>query len=268
KPAEAHAVIRDGRPASQMAAYSSVLDESQISALVDYLYQPSAVPPTWSDADIRASHRIIEAVSALPSTPQHGGDPLNLFVVVEAGNHHVRILDGDNFEELANFQSHFALHGGPKFSPDGRFVYFASRDGWISVYDLHNLRMIAEVRAGLNTRNLAVSNDGRWALVGNYLPGELVVLDARDLSLVKRIPAEGLNGTISRVSAVYTAPPRDSFVVALKDVQEVWELSYAGTPDFVPRRIVAEDFLDDFSFTPDYRQLLATSRKAQGGQVI
>ena len=67
---------------------------------------------------------------------------------------------------------------------------------------------------------------------------------------------------------MYTAPPRDSFVVALKDVQEVWELSYAGTPDFVPRRIPAADFLDDFSFTPDYRHLLATSRKAQGGQVI
>ena len=62
-------------------------------------------------------------------------------------------------------------HGGPKFSPDGRFVYFASRDGWVSVYDLHNLTMLAEVRAGLNTRNPAVSNDGRWVLVGNYLPG-------------------------------------------------------------------------------------------------
>lgn len=268
KPAEAKKVIRDGRPASQMAAYGHLLDDSQIQALTDYLYTPPAVAPQWTDADLRASHRLLADVRKLPDTPQHGADPLNLFVVVEAGNHQVRILDGDRFEELAKFQSHFALHGGPKFSPDGRFVYFASRDGWISVYDLHNLTMIAEVRAGLNTRNLAVSNDGRWALVGNYLPGELVVLDARDLSLVKRIPATGLDGTVSRVSAVYTAPPRDSFVVALKDVQEVWELSYAGTPTFEPRRIPAADFLDDFSFTPDYRQLLATSRKAKGGQVI
>jgi mono/diheme cytochrome c family protein/DNA-binding beta-propeller fold protein YncE len=268
KRAEARQVIEQGRPASQMAAYGAVLDAAQIDALVEYLYTPSAVPPTWSDADLRASHRLLADLATLPATPQHGADPLNLFVVVEAGNHHVRILDGDRFEELARFQSHFALHGGPKFSPDGRFVYFASRDGWVSVYDLHNLTLVAEVRAGLNTRNMAISNDGRWALVGNYLPGELVVLDARDLSLVKRIPATGLDGTVSRVSAVYTAPPRDSFVVALKDVQEVWELSYAGTPDFVPRRIIAADYLDDFSFTPDYRQLLATSRKAQGGQVI
>ncbi|MBA1240294.1 cytochrome C oxidase Cbb3 [Pseudomonas kunmingensis] len=268
KPAEAHSVIRDGRPASQMAAYSSVLNEAQITDLVAYLYQPSAVPPTWSDADIRASHRILKDVASLPTSPQHGADPRNLFVVVEAGDNHVTILDGDRFEPLTRFQSHFALHGGPKFSPDGRFVYFASRDGWISVYDLHNLSMIAEVRAGLNTRNLAVSNDGRWVLVGNYLPGNLVLLDARDLSLIKHIPAVGQDGTPSRVSAVYTAPPRESFVVALKDVQEAWELSYAGEPTFEPRRIKAADFLDDFSFTPDYRHLLATSRKAHGGQVI
>jgi len=268
KPAEVRAVIRDGRPASQMAGYSEQLDTSQIDTLVDYLYQPAVTAPVWKTADIRASHKILADLASLPSTPQHDADPLNLFVVVEAGDHHVSILDGDTFEPLTRFASHFALHGGPKFSPDGRFVYFASRDGWISLYDLHNLRMIAEVRVGLNTRNLAVSNDGRWVLVGNYLPGNLVVLDARDLSLVKIIPTIGQDGKASRVSAVYTAPPRDSFVVALKDVQEVWELSYAGEPDFQPRRIEAKDYLDDFSFTPDYRYLLATSRKAGGGQVI
>ncbi|MDY7565236.1 cytochrome D1 domain-containing protein [Pseudomonas sp. RTC3] len=268
KPDEIRRVIQNGRPASQMAAYSSLFSPVQIDALVDYLQQPPATPPTWNSEDIRSSHTILADVSKLPTTPQHGADPLNLFVVVEAGNHHINILDGDRFEVLARFASHFAVHGGPKFSPDGRFVYFASRDGWISLYDLHNLKLIAEVRAGLNTRNLAVSKDGRWVLVGNYLPGSLVLLDARDLSLVKTIPVIGQDGTASRVSAVYTAPPRDSFIVALKDVKEVWELSYAGKPDFEPRRIPAQDYLDDFSFSPDYRQLLATSRKAQGGQVI
>jgi len=269
KRAEARQIIHDGRPASQMAGFAGVLDTAQIDAMVDYLYQPLATPPTWTESDIRASHRQLADPRKLPATPRHGADPLNLFVVVEAGNHHVVILDGDRFEPLARFASHFALHGGPKFSPDGRFVYFASRDGWVSLYDLHNLTMVAETRAGLNTRNLAVSSDGRWVLVGNYLPGGLVLLDARDLSLVGQIGTPvGAGGMPSRVSAVYTAPPRQSFVVALKDVQEVWELPYANQPDFIPRQIPARDFLDDFSFTPDYRYLLATSRKAQGGQVI
>ncbi|MEK1834431.1 MAG: cytochrome D1 domain-containing protein, partial [Pseudomonas sp.] len=249
KPDEIRSVIQNGRPASQMTGYANVFSPAKIDALVDYLQQPPATPPTWNNDDISGSHSILADISKLPDTPQHGADPLNLFVVVEAGDHHINILDGDRFEVLARFASHFAVHGGPKFSPDGRFVYVASRDGWVSLYDLHNLKLIAEVRAGLNTRNLAVSKDGRWVLVGNYLPGNLVVLDARDLSLVKTIPAIGQDGTASRVSAVYTAPPRDSFIVALKDVKEVWELSSAGTPDFVPRRIQAEDVLDDFSFS-------------------
>ncbi len=268
KKPEANKAISEGRPASQMAAYKDILSPAQIDSMVEYLYTPIENPPTWDDADTRASHRMLVDVSTLSETPLHQADPLNLFVVVEAGTHHVTILDGDKFEPLTRFQSHFALHGGPKFSPDGRFVYFASRDGWVTKYDLYNFTMVAETRVGLNTRNLAVSNDGRWVLAGNYLPGNLVLLNADDLTLVKSIPVIGEDGTASRVSAVYTAPPRDSFIVALKDTKEAWELSYAGTPDFTPRRIIAQDFLDDFSFTPDYRYLLATSRKAHGGQVI
>ncbi|MCD0501402.1 cytochrome D1 domain-containing protein [Bordetella petrii] len=268
KRAEVREAISQGRPATQMAGFSGTLDEPQIDALLDFLYQPPTVPPTWAEDDIRASHRQLANLTRLPATPQHGADPLNLFVVVEAGNHHVVILDGDRFTQLARFPSHFALHGGPKFSPDGRFVYFASRDGWVSLYDLHNLTMVAEIRAGLNTRNLAVSGDGRWVMVGNYLPGGLVLLNARDLTLVGTIRTPRAQGSPSRVSAVYTAPSRHSFIVALKDVPEVWEFSYQGQPDFVPRVIPATDLLDDFSFTPDHRYLLATSRKAQGGQVI
>jgi DNA-binding beta-propeller fold protein YncE len=74
--------------------------------------------------------------------------------------------------------SRFALHGGPKFTPDGRYVFFASRDGWVSKFDMWNLKVVAEVRAGINTRNAAVSGDGKWVAVANYLPHSLVILDA------------------------------------------------------------------------------------------
>ena len=65
KPEEARSVIRDGRPASQMAAYKTLLDEAQIAALSDYLYRPAAVPPTWSDADIRATEVDAAALGAV-----------------------------------------------------------------------------------------------------------------------------------------------------------------------------------------------------------
>lgn len=268
KPAQAREVILHGRPATQMAGFAGQLDDAAADALVAYLYQAPPREPQWSAEDIRASQVQPHPLATLPSRPRFEADPLNLFVVVESGDHHVTILDGDRFEPIARFPSRYALHGGPKFSPDGRLVYFASRDGWVTLYDLYNLKVVAEVRAGLNTRNLAVSDDGRWVLVGNYLPGNLVLLDARDLSLVQVIPAADAQGQASRVSAVYTAPPRHSFVVALKDVHELWELPYADGKPVAPKRLAVADYLDDFSFSPDYRYLLGSSRQARGGEVI
>ena len=78
------------------------------------------------------------------TNPFSQADPLNLFVVVESGDHHVTILDGDRFEPIHRFPSRYALHGGPKFSADGRYVFFGSRDGWITKYDLYNLTTVAE----------------------------------------------------------------------------------------------------------------------------
>ena len=294
KKTQAEASISDGLPASQMPSFAATLTAAQIAALVDYIYTPPAVTPTWDAAQIRASHRVLNpdllAADAAGLAPVYSADPLNLFVVVEAGDHHVSVLDGDSFERLARFKSHHALHGGPKYSSDGRYVYFASRDGWITKYDMYRLQKIAEVRAGINTRNAAVSADDRYVMVGNYLPHSLVLLDAVDLSLVEVIPVTDRNGEItSRVSAVYTAPPRDSFIVALKDLKEVWEISYLDDPPavynsyvhdyrmgegiaeegrFPVRRIVLDDYLDDFFFDTEYRHLIGTSRSDRKGQVV
>ena len=101
----------------------------------------------------------------MPAKPVFRADSLNLFVVVESGDHHVTILDGDRFEPIHRFASRFALHGGPKFTPEGRFVFFASRDGWVSKFDLYALKTVVEARAGINTRNLAVASDGKFVMV-------------------------------------------------------------------------------------------------------
>jgi DNA-binding beta-propeller fold protein YncE len=135
-----------------------------------------AATPRWEQADIEASRIVYHAPGTLPDRPVFSADPSNLFLVVEAGTHHVSVLDGDKLEPIHRFTTRFALHGGPKFSSDGRYVYMASRDGWVSKYDLWNLKLVAEIRAGMNTRNLAVSEDGEWVMVGNTLPQTLVLL--------------------------------------------------------------------------------------------
>ena len=264
---EAVKTISEGRNASQMQGFADKISKEDIQALVDFIYKPLAEMPVWGTKEINASHLQPVAAGSLPGKPVFSADPLNLFVVVELGDHHATILDGDKFEPIYRFKTRFALHGGPKFSPDGRFVYFASRDGWISKFDIYNLKVVSEVRAGINTRNLAVSGDGKTVLVGNYLPHTLVLLNAEDLSLIKVIPTVGQDGKSSRVSAVYQAEPRGSFVAAMKDVKEVWEIPY-GKKDFAVRSIAVDNFLDDFFFDLPYKNLIGAARDGKKGQVI
>ncbi len=288
---DAVATIRDGRAATQMPAFGAVLSAADIAALAEWVYSPVTPAPSWSEADIRASRIEPFPPGSLPNARQGDiakADPMNLFIVVEAGDHHVSVLDGDRMERIHRFQSRYALHGGPKFTPDGRYVFFASRDGWVSKFDIWNLKVVAEVRAGINTRNAAVSSDGRFVAVANYLPGNLVIFDAH-LKLLRVIKGANLKGDAgSRISAVYDAAPRKSFIAGLKDLPEVWEISYdpdakpffdgyvhdykmgeaIATPGFLnPRRTVLDVPLDDFFFTQSYENLVGASREGRG-QVV
>lgn len=286
KKSDALKTISEGRIATQMPGFQTQLSTDELQALSDFIYTPLAKLPTWGMEEIRASRIVLH--TDLPNKPVFVADLLNLFVVVETGDHHASILDGDKFEVIQRFPTRYALHGGPKFSPDGRYVYFASRDGWIAKYDIWNLKLVAEVRAGINTRNMAVSSDGRYAMVANYYPNTLVALDTRDLSPIRVIDVTDDQGKSSRVSAVYDAAPRHSFVAALKDIPEVWEMSYdenappvypglvhdyrmaegvALPGPFAPRRIKLDDFLDDFFFDANYDHLIGASREGKG-QVI
>ena len=234
-PEKAAQVIAAGRPATQMPAFGDRLDDTQVQALTDYVFRPPATPPRWDVADIDASRVVHNPPAAAAPAPVFEADPMNVFLVVESGDHHVTVLDGDRLEPIHRFASRPALHGGPKYSPEGRFVYFASRDGWVTRYDLWGLKNMVEVRAGINTRNLAVSADGRYVMVANYLPNTLVLMRAEDLSVIRVIEVVGLDGRPSRVSAVYTAPPRQSFIAALKDVKEVWEIQSRTSPSTTAR---------------------------------
>jgi len=269
RPAELTAVLHEGRTATQMPGFSGQLSEDELAALAQWLRTAPAVSPKWTDADIRASHIVYHAAGSLPARPVFTADPANLFLVVEAGSHHISVLDGDRLERIHRFRTRFALHGGPKFSQDGRYVFMASRDGWVSKYDLWNLAFTAEIRVGLNTRNVAVSDDGRWVLAGNTLPRTLVLLRADDLSPAGVYEVSGQDGQPSRVSAVYDAPPRGSFIAALKDIPEVWEIPYRGQPERLPapRRIALDAVLDDFYFDQPYRHILGASRDGRG-QVV
>jgi len=148
------------------------------------------------------------------------------------------------------------------------------------------------MRAGINSRNIAISKDGRWLAVANYLPHTLTILATDDLSVKRIFDVTARDGTPSRVSAVYQAPKRDSFILALKDVPEIWEIATDPDADpvhegyvhsheegmveavgssgglFVRRRIGLSEPIDNFFFDPDYRNVIGTTRDRSRGVVV
>ncbi|MTE01904.1 cytochrome C oxidase Cbb3 [Paracoccus sp. YIM 132242] len=284
-------VIAHGRSLTQMPGFQDQLSAQQIGDLVAFLKAPLAETPTWTTADIKASREMARDYTPA-AAPVFEADPMNITLVVETGDHHVSVLDGDRLEVLDRFPTPYAVHGGPKFSPDGRFVFIMSRDGWVQKYDIWSLAEVGRVRAGLNSRNIAMSHDGKWLAVANYLPQTLTILSTDTLEPVKVIDVTARDGTPSRVSAVYQAPDRRSFILALKDAPEIWEI--ATDPDagpfhdgyvhsyekgateafgaqqglFARRRIPTGEPLDDFFFDPGYRNLIGTNREGTKGVVI
>ena len=279
-------VILKGRPATEMPAFEDRISATDAGGLAAYLKTPLAEIPRWEADQIQASRTFNEDYAAVKS-PAWSSDPMNITLVVETDIHHVNVLDGDTFAILARFEAPFAVHGAPKFSPDGRFVFIMSRDGWVQKYDIWALQEVGRVRAGLNSRNIALSHDGNWLAVANYLPHTLTILSADDLSVATVHQIVGKDGTPSRVSAVYPVPPRESFILALKDVPEIWEVFYGENPPFYgfvhdyrtegpppkaerfpKRRISTPDHLDDFYFDQTYEYVLGASASGDGGAVV
>lgn len=284
-------VIAHGRPSTQMEGFADRLSADQIAALVDFIKAPVENVPAWGEAEIAAS-REMTADYTPADKPVFTADPMNITLVVETGDHHISVLDGDTFDVLDRFATPYAVHGGPKFSPDGRYVFVMSRDGWVEKYDIWSLKEVGRVRAGLNSRNIAMSHDGEWLAVANYLPQTLTILSTDTLEPVKVIDVKARDGKPSRVSAVYQAPERKSFILALKDAPEIWEV--ATDPDagpyedgyvhsyekgakesfgaqaglFARRRIPVEEPLDDFFFDQGYKNLIGTNREGTKGVVI
>jgi WD40 repeat protein len=284
-------VIANGRAATQMPAFADMLAPEDIASLAAYLETPLDAVPDWGP------DQIVETLWLDPDyiaadKPVFDADPMNITLVVETGDHHVSVLDGDTFDVLDRFETPFAVHGGPKFSPDGRYVFIMSRDGWVQKYDIWSLHQVGRVRAGLNSRNIAMSADGLHLAVANYLPMTLTLLSTADLGVEKVMPVFSKSGVHSRVSAVYQAPQRNSFILALKDAPEIWEVATDPNADpvyegfihsqekdmieaipsseglFARRRIETAEPLDDFFFTDDYRNLIGASRDGARGVVV
>ncbi|MCF6224691.1 MAG: hypothetical protein L3J22_00080 [Xanthomonadales bacterium] len=79
------------------------------------------------------------------------------------------------------------------------------------------------------TTTVAVSADKRYR-ISAVTAFELQFQNAHTGEVLHTRAVSDLQGNKSRISAVYTLPVRESFVVALTDIAEIWQISYADKP--------------------------------------
>lgn len=134
------------------------------------------------------------------------------------------------------------------------------------------------------------SGDGLWVMVANPDERSLVLLDANRnwVRSYDTVTADGKSS--SQVAAVHDAKARKSFIVAFKDIAELWEISYnpqaepiydglvhdyrnseaISKPGFLGvRRTLLDTPLEDFFFDPDGRYVVGLARlKDDTGPVV
>ena len=102
-------VIQQGRVATQMPAFAQQLNVQQTQLLVDYIYTKPTTQPQWTMADIQASNVQHFDQNKLGDKPLFDADLMNLFIVVELGDHSATLLNGDTFEPITRFKTRFAF---------------------------------------------------------------------------------------------------------------------------------------------------------------
>lgn len=150
-------------------------------------------------------------------------------------------------------------HATMVFTPDLRYGFLAARNGKVSRVDLESLELSGEVFSSENSIDNAISQDGRFLAVGEYVPGGLTLIDVETLKILKKIPGDFTRDGktfSSRVTGVVDAPG-NRFVCVLMEGSEVWIVD-ASKPDFpIEHKIkTPRDQPYDAMITPDGRNYL------------
>jgi DNA-binding beta-propeller fold protein YncE len=155
-----------------------------------------------------------------------------LMFVVEKDAENLLVIDGATHTPVGRiydvgFQPHTSV-----FSSDAKYMYIISRDGWLTKINIMTLEPVVSVVVGENSRGTALTDNDKYIAIGNYAPGNLVLLEAASMKIIKTIPltveVDGRN-IESRAGAVVEDGNR--IIVALKDANSVWAID-TDKPDF------------------------------------
>jgi nitrite reductase (NO-forming) / hydroxylamine reductase len=262
-------IIENGKPGTMMPAWGPAgLSAEEIWALVGYMRsEPTAELVRWELDQIAGSRQVLVDETVLPKEPTHDGNLDNLMLVTEREARSIAVFDGDSHRLLAHVPASYRAHGYAFDPTTNRWAYNVGRDGWLFKIDLYTLQPVVQVRVGLDSRGLAISDDGQYLIVGNFVPNSAVLLDARTLVPLKVITTEGTNPqgefVPSRVAITSDVSPEKVgpyFVIALKEAGQMWRIDFSR-PDFPIDRVEdVGNILHDGFLSPDNKRFYIASQ--------
>lgn len=233
-------IIKYGRSGTVMPAWGvRGFQDEEIWLLIGLIRtEPVGSGAEWGMDEIAASHTVLVDESTLPDTPTHSGNLDNLMLVTEREARSIAVIDGDTHTLLDHIGASYQAHGYAFDPTNDRWVYNIGRDGWLFKIDMYTLQPVTKVRVGLDSRGLAISDDGNFVIAGNYGPHTAVILDAHTLQPLKVIETEGYDPdglwVKSRVAITSDVAPGlvgPYFIIALKEAGQVWRIDYSQ-PEF------------------------------------
>jgi len=264
------AIIKNGSPGTSMDPFGGepFLEDAEIEALSEYiLSEPSEEAFVWGMNEIMNSVEFLVDVNSLPDEPIHGGNIDNLFLVTERENRSIAVFDGDTNTRLGRIEATYRAHGYTFDPANPRWAYNLGRDGWLLKIDLYTLQPVAKTRIGIDARAIAISDDGRYVIGGNYIPNTAVILDTVTMAPVKIIETEGNNpggefiktrvGGINHTSSALVGP---YFLLNLKDAGQVWRVDYSDPTFPIVKLEGVGEILHESFLIPDQSVYYVTSQ--------
>lgn len=252
-----------------MNNFSDILSKDEIKLMSTYIQMEAPIPPEMSLAQMKESRKIYVDPKDYPTKPLHGRNWENFFLVIERDVGKVAVVDGDKHEVVAHIPTGYAVHvlkalehsNAAKSKDEGRFWYTMGRDGKLTKIDLFQTpdkMLVAETKIAYDARDVAVSGNGKYVVGGGYWPPHFVITDAVTMEPLKVVSARGVNvdGNYvneSRVAAIYDTPNETSWLVAMKELGQMWQVDYSDIDNLRIDKIDSAKFLHDGFFDPTGR---------------
>jgi nitrite reductase (NO-forming)/hydroxylamine reductase len=252
-----------------MNNFSDIFSKEEISLLATYIQMEPPVPAEMSLELMKERHEVHVDPKDYPAKPLHDRNWENFFLVIERDVGKIAIIDGDTKEVFARIDTGYAVHvlkttehhETLKTENAGRFWYVMGRDGMMTKIDLWQTpekMKVANVQVAYDARDVAVSGDGKYVIGGGYWPPHFVILEAETMMPLKVVSTRGVNVdgeyvNESRVAAIYDTPKAPTWLVAAKELGQMWQVDYSDLDNLKITKIDSAKFLHDGFFDPSGR---------------